>query len=100
MDFLKSTNIQKGEHIRSILSYSGWCVCVCVEALRVQIDMRPLQQWGDTVMEGWICMWIVCVRLSPALSGSASQLYIHGVDSSRLNVSLDITHKPPERERY
>lgn len=40
----------------------------------------------------------VCLCLSPVLSGPAIQEYIHGVDSSRLNVSLDITHKAaPER---
>ncbi len=47
----------------------------------------------------FVCV-CVCVCLSPAFSGSAIQWYIHGVDSSRLNVSLDITHKaPPEREK-
>lgn len=68
----------------------------------MQIERRPLQCSGDTVMEDRICMWIVCVcmGLSSVLSGSAIQWYIHRVDSSRLNVSLDITHKaPPERER-
>lgn len=42
----------------------------------------------------------VSVCLSPTFSGSAIQQYIRRVDSSRLNVSLDITHKaPPERVR-
>lgn len=42
----------------------------------------------------------VCVCLSPVFTGSVVQQYIQRVDSSRLNVSLNITHKaPPERVR-
>lgn len=41
----------------------------------------------------------MCVQLSPVLSGPAIHWNIQGVDSSRLNVSLDITHYWRERER-
>lgn len=85
-----------------VLTSYGWCVCA--DAFRVQIGMRPLQYSGDTVIEARICTWIVCayvwVCLSPVFSGPAIQRYIRRVDSSRLNVSLDITHKaPPKRQR-
>lgn len=63
--------------------------------------MRPLQYSDDRVMESGICVWIlgVCAWLSPVLSGPVTQHHIHRVDSSRLNVSLDITHEAtPERE--
>ncbi len=33
---------------------------VC-DAFRVQIELRPLQYSGDIVMEGRICIGIVCV---------------------------------------
>lgn len=112
MMFLKCIHIHKvGPYNRQGQCCMSECLCLTVctyfvqmvsvcDAFRVQIELEPLQFSSDTVMEGGICTWIVCVCLSPAFSGSAIQWYIHRVDSSRLKVSLDITHKAPaERKR-